>query len=345
MDILDVFSDIFTMSSLTDAISHVDYLPGRVGQLGLFESEGVPDRTIVIEEDPITLSLIPRTPWGGVPIPNTTDARIARPFVIPHVAMEDAIGPGEIQSVRAYAQGQTPSTSRMSVEEMRDRKLRVMQLKLQATLEYHRIGAIKGVVYDADGTTVIHNMFTEFNVAQQSMSMVFSSSTTDVLGKIRAAQRLSIGALGNSPFTGWRALAGDTFFDQLFAHAKVEATYVNSESNRILRDEDITYGARAFGGVIWENYRGSVGGVDFIPSDQAYLFPTGVAGLFLQKNGPADWIDRVNQMPASPNGLPVEVRSEMKPGGKGINIEAQMNPLCLCTKPRAVIQLDNGASS
>lgn len=344
-DILDVFSDIFTMSSLTDAISHVDYLPGRVGQLGIFESEGVPDRTIVIEEDPITLALVPRTPWGGVPIPNTTDARIARPFVIPHISMEDAIGPGEIQSVRAYAQGQTPSTSRMSVEEMRDRKLRTMQMKLQATLEYHRIGAIKGVVYDADGTTVIHNMFTEFNVAQQTLNMALGTSSTDVLGKITAAQRLSINALGSDPYTGWRALAGDTFFDQLFSHAEVVKTYLNSESNRILRDGDIVYGARAFGGVIWENYRGSVGGVNFIESDKAYLIPIGVPQLFIQKNGPADWIDRVNQMPASPNGLPVEVRSEMKPGGKGISIEAQMNPLCLCTKPRAVIQLDNGAAS
>jgi len=345
MDILDVFSDLFTMSSLTDAISHVDYLPGRVGQLGLFESEGVPDRTVVIEEDPITLALVPVTPWGGVPTPNTMDARVARPFLAPHVAMQDAIGPGEIQSVRAYAQGRTPSDARMTVEEMRNRKLRVMQMKLQATLEFHRIGAIKGVVYDADGTTVIHNMFTLFNVAQQTLNMALGTTTTNILGKIRAAQRLSQDALGNTPFTGWRGLAGDTFFDQLIGHGKVEDKYLNSADNRLLRDADLAYGAISFGGVVWENYRGSVGGVPFIEADKAYLFPMGAPGLFLQKNGPSDWIDRVNQMPQSPNGLPIEVRSEMLPMGKGMQIEAQMNPLCLCTRPRAVIQLDNGAAS
>lgn len=345
MDILDVFADIFTMSSLTDAISHVDYVPGRIGQLNLYESEGVPDRTIVIEEDPITMALVPQSAWGGVPTPNTTNARIARPFVIPHVPIMDAIGPGEIQSVRAYAAGQTPSTARMSVEEMRNRKLQVMQLKLQATLEYHRIGGIKGVVYDANGTTVIYNMFTQFNVAQQTLNMALGTTTTNILGKIRAAQRLSLAALGNASFTGWRAIAGDTFFDQLVGHSKVEDKYLNSADNRLLREPDLAYGAIAFGGVVWENYRGSVGGVSFIESDKAYLFPTGVAGLFLQKNGPSDYIDRVNQLPGTPNGLPVEVRSEMKEMGKGINIEAQMNPLCLCTKPRAVIQLDNGAAS
>jgi hypothetical protein len=288
---------------------------------------------------------VPQSPWGGVPTPNNTDARIARPFLAPHISLQDAIGPGEIQSVRAYAIGREPSTARMSVEAMRNRKLQVMQLKLQATLEYHRIGALKGVVYDADGTTVISNLFTAFNVAQQTLNMALGTTTTNVLGKIRAAQRLSQTALGNDPYTGWRAVCGDTFFDQLIGHTKVEDKYLNSADNRILRDSDLAYGAIAFGNVVWENYRGAVGNVSFIEADKAYLFPTGVPGLFIQKNGPADWIDRVNQMPASPNGLPIEVRSFMKEDGKGINIEAQMNPLCLCTKPRAVIQLDNGAAS
>src|SRR5690242_1011782 len=107
MDILDVFSDIFTMSSLTDAISHVDYLPGRIGQLGLFSAEGVPDRTVVVEEDNQTLKLVPTSPWGGVPPANTLDARKAIPLICPHISVQDAIRPDEIQSVRAYANGMT----------------------------------------------------------------------------------------------------------------------------------------------------------------------------------------------------------------------------------------------
>jgi len=344
MDILDVFSDIFTMSSLTDAISHVDYLPGRIGQMGLFNVDGIPDRTVVIEEEYQTLNLVQTTPFGGVPLANTTDARIARPFVVPHVSVMDAITAGELQSVRAYAQGMAPQAARMSVEEMRDRKLAQMQRKLQATLEYHRIGALKGVILDADGSTVIYNLFTQFNVAQQQLGMALGTTTTNVLGKIRAAQRLSITALGDAPFTGWRAICGDTFFDQLIGHGKVEDKYLNSADNRLLRESDLAYGAIAFGNVVWENYRGSVGGIDFIEADKAYLFPTGVAGLFIQKNGPSDYVDRINQIP-TPNGLGVEVRSELRPMGKGLDIEAQMNPLCLCTKPRAIVQLDNGAAS
>lgn len=344
MDILDVFKDIFTMAALTDAISHVDYVPGRVGQLGIFNESGVASRSVIIEENHQTLSLVPTAPFGGVPAVNTTDARKARPFVVPHVPIMDAISAEELQDVRAYAQNMAPSDARMSVEAMRDGKLSVMQMKLQATLEYHRIGAIKGVIYDSNGTSTIFNLFTEFGVTQQELGMALGTSTTNVLGKIRAAQRLSISALGNAAYTGWRALCGDTFFDQFIGHGKVEDKYLNSADNRLLRESDLTYGAIAFGGVVWENYRGSVGGVDFIESEKAYLFPTGVQGLFIQKDGPSDYIDRVNQIPSA-TGLPIEVRSELKPMGKGLDIEAQMNPLCLCTKPRAVIRLDNGAAS
>jgi len=344
MDILDVFKDIFSMAALTDAISHADYIPGRIGQMGLFTESGIASRTAIIEENHQTLSLVPTAPFGGVPTPNTTDARKARPFVVPHIPMMDSINAEEIQDVRAYAQGMDPSAARMSVQAMIDNKLASMQAKLQATLEYHRVGAIKGVIYDADGTTAIYNLFTEFGVTQQEYNMVLGTAGTNVLGKIRAAQRLSLSALGNAGFTGWRALCGDTFFDQFISHAKVEDKYLSSADNRLLREPDLAYGAIAFGGVVWENYRGSVGGVDFIESEKAYLFPTGVNGLFIQKDGPSDYIDRVNQIPSA-TGLPIEVRSEMKPMGKGVDLEAQMNPLCLCTKPRVVIRLDNGAAS
>jgi hypothetical protein len=344
MDIIDVFKDIFTMASLTDAVSHIDYVPGRVGQLGIFDVQGIPDRKVVIEEEYQTLKLVPTAPFGGVPAANTTDARKARPFIVPHIPVMDAISAEEIQSVRAYANGMAPQNARLTVESMRDKKLQQMQLKLQATLEYHRVGAIKGEILDADGITTIYNLFTEFGVAQQTLNMALGSSTTDILAKIRQAQRLSLTALGNAAFTGWRALCGDTFFDQFVGHDRVEDKYLNSADARLLREPDLAYGAIAFGGVVWENYRGSVGGVSFVEGDKAYLFPTGVMGLFIQRNGPSDYVDRVNQIPSA-DGLPIEVRSEMKPMGKGIDIEAQMNPLCLCTKPRAVVQLDNGAAS
>jgi hypothetical protein len=89
-----------------------------------------------------------------------------------------------------------------------------------------------------------------------------------------------------------------------------------------------------FGGVYWEEYRGSVGGVDFIASGEAYLVPEGVPDMFVTHYAPADYMETVNTI-----GLPYYAKQEMMRLNKGVEIEAQSNPLCLNTRPRAVIKL------
>lgn len=339
-DIVDVFSgDAFQMASLTDTINHLDYKPDFLDSLGLFTEEGIPTRQVIIEEDSMTLKLVPTAPYGGVGTSRGTDKRKARNFIVPHLPTSDAITAEEIQGVRGYANGGRPSVALMAVEQLRERKLMRMRSDLETTMEYHRLGAIKGQVLDADGVSVIYNLFTEFGVSQQTFNMVLDTTTTSVMNKIRQAIRLSLTALGGDVVTGWVALCGDSFFDKFIGHSKVEDKYLNQPAASTLSAQHRAYGAFDFGGVTWYNYRGTVGGVDFIDSTKAHLIPTGTRSLFVAKYGPSDYIDRVNQIP-SPDGLPVEVRSEMKLMGKGVDMEAQSNPLFLCTKPRAVILLN-----
>jgi hypothetical protein len=338
--ILDIFSgDLFKMSSLIAAINNDDFKPDLIGQMGMFEEEGVPTRDVIIEEDGNTLKLVPTGPWGGVPETRANAKRKGRPFLVPHIATRDSVNALELQGVRAYANGMTPAQTFMSVEELRNRKLNNMRNDIEATLEYHRLGAIKGLVLDADGTTVIHNLFTEFEVTQQTHGMNLDDAATEVIIQIREAIRKSLNALKNQRVTGFAALCGDQFFDLLTAHAKVKDTFLNWTAAASLRDEHRAYGNFDFGGVRWINYRGSVGGVDFVASGKASLFPIGARGVFKGYFGPSDYIDRVNQVP-DPNGAPIEARSEMKPMGKGVDMEAQSNPLYLCTKPAAVVELD-----
>ena len=74
---------------------------------------------------------------------------------------------------------------------MVNKKLALSAFDLDATLEFLRIGALKGIILDADGSTVIFNLFTEFGVVQQTVDMNLDAGTTNVLGNIRAAQRLT----------------------------------------------------------------------------------------------------------------------------------------------------------
>lgn len=339
MDVLDVFKgDAFTMASLTKAINAIDHVPQRIAQLGWFAEEGIDTTKVIIEEEQQTITLVPVRERGGVPESSATDKRAARMFTVPHIPTLDKVLADEVLNVRAYATGQAPSVALLMVQDLVNKKLAKMRRRIEATVEYHRMGALAGQILDADGSSVIYNLFTEFGVSQQTQGMALTTDTTDVRSKVRAAQRLAMTALGNDAVGGWHALCGDGFYDALIGHKKVEGLFTAFEDARILRDGAAAFGVFMFGGVAWENYRGTVGGVSFIGADDALLVPTGVAGLMVTSFGPSDYVDRVNQIP-SINGLPIEARQELMPMSKGVVIEAQSNPLSLVTKPRAIVKL------
>jgi hypothetical protein len=66
MPALDIFSSsAFSMVSLTDAINKMPYVPGRIGQLGLFREQGVSTTSVMIEEREGSLTLVETTSRGA----------------------------------------------------------------------------------------------------------------------------------------------------------------------------------------------------------------------------------------------------------------------------------------
>ena len=93
-------------------------------------------------------------------------------------------------------------------------------------------------------------------------------------------------------------------------------------------------GGFEFGGAIFEQYRGQVGGNKFIGDNEAYVIPVGVPDLFIGRFAPANYLETVNT-----NGLPYYSKMEPLAMNKGMALESQSNPIFLCTRPSAVIKL------
>ena len=340
MEILDAFnSDVFRLESLVHSINHMDYAPSRLAELGLFNIEPIATTSVMIEEEYGTLKLVPTAPRGGVPEPVSRDRRKARSFAVPHIPTMTQVQADEIQNVRAFGAGNMAAAEMMAVEQVRDKKLRKALTQLEVTVEYHRLGAIKGLILDADGVTTVYDLFTEFEVTQNTYGLNLDDTTTKITQRVRQAQRLSQTALGNARVAGWLAICGDEFFDELVGHPKLEQFYLNQQAAMELANGIPPYSVFRFAGVSWENYRGSVGGVDFITSTKAYLVPLGVPNLFLHYLAPADYMETVNTL-----GLPFYSKAELMKMNKGIDIECQTNPLLLCSKPAAIVELDETAS-
>jgi major capsid protein E len=326
---LDIFrNDAFSLQSLTKAINEQPYIPGRVGALGLFSEEGISTTSVSVEKLGESLAMVPAGERGGLSKPVNGDKRSMVTFNTIHLPQRANILADEIQGVRAFGS----ETELETVESVVAKRLGKMRRALDATIEYQRIGALKGQILDANGSTVLVDLFSQFGLSQQTKSLVLGTPTTKVRQKVMEAKRLVEDALGNQMYTGLRALCSPAFFDALTTHDLVEKFFINWQSNETMRQD--VRSAFLFGGVLWEEYRGTVGGIDFIASGDAYLVPEGVPDLFVTHYGPADYVEAANTI-----GLPYYAKQELLQFGKGVDLEAQSNPISLCTRPRAVVKL------
>lgn len=333
---LDIFkNDAFSIFSLTDAINKTKFVPGHIGNLGLFSSTSVATLSIGIEEKGGILSLIAPSPRGGAGTTLDKQKRTIRSLTVPHFQLDDAIMADEVQGIRAFGDENQNETVMGKVDE----RMNIHAASMAATEEYARVGAIKGIVTYADGTLL--NLFTEFGVAQEpeiGFDLANVATTGIFRKKCAAVWRQIAGILEGVPFSGVRAECGDAFFDDLIANPEVRASYLQQQEASALRlgyvnnGQTGAFGSFLFGDILWENYRGSVGGQAFVNTDKCHLFPTGVPGLFKTAYAPADYVETVNTL-----GKRLYMKQFPMPNDKGVELEVQMNALQYCTRPQVLI--------
>ena len=318
--------DAFSLTTLTAVINNLPYRPMRIGQLGWFEEQGIAQTTCQIEQFNGTISLVNTAPRGAPGQVIVGDKRKLYTFGVPHVPAMGSINADELQDVRAFGVENGPD----SVTAARDRLLTKLRQSLEYTLEKHRIGALRGLILDADGST-LQNLFTAFGVSQQTQPMNFSNSATSKTREQHTElMELIEQELGGTPFTGVRVLCSSGFWKALIEDKDVKETYLNTMMASALRQDPRLEFTHM--GITYERYRGTS---DVKITDNcAYAVPEGVPGLFITRYAPANYNETVNTL-----GLPLYAMAEPMDMNKGFEIEAQTNPLNLCTRPSAVIKL------
>ncbi|MFJ4132401.1 major capsid protein [Pseudomonas cyclaminis] len=328
-DIAIFEDDAFSVSSLTAAINDQEYLPGRISSLGLFREEGISTLTVQIEKDGDTLALVPAGERGtsGLVVGGTKRQLI--PFNTVHLPERFTIKADEIQGIRAFG----TRSELQAVQDVVNKRLAKARRQLDATHEFQRMGALNGQVLDADGKTVLLDIYKSFGVNRQKLQMGLNSPDTELRVKCGEALDMQEEALGSVTSSGSRAMCGKNFWNKLIVHKSVKETYLNTMQAASLRGD--ARESFEFGGIVWERYRGKVAGVAFVHDDKALLIPEGVPDLYISSFAPADYMETVNTQ-----GIPYYSKIEPMQFGKGVAGEAQSNPLHLCTRPRAQILLE-----
>lgn len=292
---MNVFTgNAFSATSLTGAIQKRDYVPQLLGSLNLFEPEPVNTRSVMVDRSTTGLTLIPTSPDGAPPQQLGREGRDIVSLRTTRLAKQFTMFAREIESIRET--GSETELMRVQTEYMKrlDRLNRDMEL----THEYHRLGALQGLLLDADGTTVIYDYEAEFaETIPAPISFELNITTTDI-HKIcksitRDMARASKGAMASASV---HALCGDAFYDDLVAHPNVEKFYLNQAAARDARaSQGQVFESFTIGGITFHNYRGTDDNSTVaIPDDEAKFFPVGAADTFKVALAPHDSFDFVN---------------------------------------------------
>tara|TARA_B100001564_G_C20645205_1_gene674096 strand:+ start:134 stop:1135 length:1002 start_codon:yes stop_codon:yes gene_type:complete len=325
-------SAAFNMASLTDAINILPNNYGRVGQLRLFRPKPVRFRTIAIEENNGILNLLSTQTPGSPGTVGSRGKRKLRSFNIPHIPHDDVVLPEEVQGIRAFgAEDQVKELSEVIADH-----LQAMRDKHAITLEHLRIGALKGIILDADGSELV-NLYDEFEIAPKTISFALGTAGTNVKKKCLDVKRHIEKNLRGEFMNGIHALVSPEFFDALTSHANVKEAYERWQEGRALR-EDMRNGF-AFGGIVFEEYNAEASDPDgnvrrFIAQDEGHCFPIGTAQTFKNYFAPGDFNEAVNTL-----GRPIYAKQESRKFERGTDIHTQSNPLPLCLRPGVLVKL------
>ena len=255
----------FSMAALTAAINIIPNRYGRMEALNLFPPKPVRTRQVIVEEQNGVLNLLPALPPGSPGSVGTRGKRTLRSFVIPHIPHDDVVLPEEVQGIRAFGS----ETEMESVAGVMARHLETMRNKHAITLEHLRMGALKGVILDADGS-VIYNLYDEFNIAPEVINFDLiktvnnkpASTDTDVKGMCsEVLGHIEDNLLGEF-MTGVRCLCSPEFFNALTGHNNVKDAFKIYQQGAVLIN-DMRSGF-TYGGITFEEYRGQATDVNRI---------------------------------------------------------------------------------
>lgn len=330
---LDVFKgDAFHYTKLVQAINKYPHIPTRLGTMGLFEPEGIPTLSVAIEMQAGKLTLVPTAARGTRGPAKNPERRNIRDFRTVHLPQTVVVMADEVMGLRSFGSEQDTETAMGLLMQ----KVAVARTDLDLTHEYQRMGALKGLVLDADGST-LYNFHTEFNVPKTTFNFGLDNDATDVLQKCVQFKRAIEEQLGGVMMSGLDMECSAEFFDALNGHPSVQQTYQAQMGSEMRRDRRDGF---EFGGIFFEEYRGVVNGTRFVGAGRAIPIPRGVPGMFKSYFSPAPYMEAVGTQ-----GLPFYMKAKTMDFDVGVEYDVQSNPLHICTRPEAIIEAGLNAAA
>lgn len=330
--------------NLTDALRELPVPRNILGDLGIFVPEYLNSRTVVIPKTTSDDYIMKDIPWGTRVQNTQRDRKATLTLSVPHMAVEDAILPLDIQGKIDWDNlnlplGVVPETLDKEINrKMMHAKRNVAQTWSKAFMHL----VLEGTAYAPNGT-VVTNYYTEFNVTRSDVTLnlneVDDPADSIYTAKENIQDNFKGGFVPNSFICllgrdAFKALARNpTIIDHLGRYGSGRQSVEILTANLGTQGYNLKkqYEVIEYAGVTFIKVEPAEG----LDPDEGRMFPTDVPQMFTVFFAPSDRnFDTVNETASE-----AYFYTKMSEDRDEFKIIYETNPLVACLWPKALIRI------
>lgn len=342
-----MFDYLYTSTDLTQEVNRLPNEYGLLNALALFPIETLGSRFVRVDYRNGQIYVLSAEEPGSPGSVGSAEEEGGVILQIPHFPHLEKVAVGDVDSLLQVFNGQVDPRS---VDRETVRKLDIIRRNHSITLEYIRLGALKGLIKDGKGKT-LYDLYTIFGITKKEVDFVLGTAGTDVRAKCEEVIDHAMTNLKGETNSGVEAIVDSKFFGKLITHANVEKFWLNaqnsSEHKMLNRENRAGNWGRAFefGDIVWREYKGglpiraangTMSTQQNVADNSGTAYPTGTQSMMRTFEAPVYHIDLTNQAPDADT---IYISVEPLKHGQGVEMLSQTNRLAVNKQPECVVQV------
>lgn len=312
----------YGIEPMTEAINQLPTTPTIIRELGIFKPEYLTTTGVKVQLKNNTLVLVDAVPRGTPGKPVVSERGATQMFEMLHLPKSDVVRADDVQNVKAFGSNSKAET----VAEKVNDKLAMMKSDIEYTREHLMLGAVKGLILDADGTPLV-DIYDRFNLTRKVFTWNLSGTTSNVGKLIDEAVTDLSRKRGGESVDGWIVLCSPEFMAAVAYHKTMVALYERYQDGALYREGKTNVGFKHKNIEFIQYDHVFESGLQIAPGE-AEIIPKGTRQTFSEYFAPADMNATVNT-----KALAYYASREKLMHDKGWSLEAQSNPLPMNKRP------------
>lgn len=337
----------YTAYDLTQEVNRIPNKFGLLNALGIAPFEQKNSQLVRIELKDGVIHVLAAEPRGAPGDVSPDDEENAIILQIPHFPGLERILVNDLDGLLQVVNGQLDPRS---LDRELARKLMRIRSNHNITLEYIRLGMLRGVIKDGRGRT-LYDLFDVFDITKKVVDFELSNDGTDVREKCEEVRDHIQTNLKGETTTGVHSCVSSPWFGELIRHPNVEKFWLqaqnSSEHKELNRTSQGGNWGRVFefGDIVFREYKGglpvkdasgSITTQDNIEAGKGHTYPAGTQNMMRTFEAPVHHIQMVNEAPAEDT---IYISPKTLDHGEGFELKSQSNRVAICKQPECLVEL------